>query len=270
MKKAFYYMFKDTETFKKTYILLLFLLASNLVINFSNILHTFIPVLNTNWQDSMFDPIWNWVYVLLSFVSITLMFIPNGYALSLIKSLSNQENNFILPEMNMKQNFLKGLKVAVGFGLIYLLFVVVASLFLTASAIITIAFSNQILLSLTAVMILITLLVFLFYFPIFNFMFAYKSNLLTFFRYMMATKIFTIDKKLYFKGVSIFAGIFLFTMLFTSLLSSIPVLRNPFLFAISTISISLLTYYFMLVESFIIAKSIKLQALEVIGIVNKD
>lgn len=270
MKKAFYYMFKDTETFKKTFILLLFIFASTLVINFSNILHEFIPILSMHWQDSMFDSIWHWVFVILTFISIMLMFIPNGYALSLIKSLSNQEGNHVLPEIDIKQNFLKGLKVAVGFGLIYILFVVVASLFLTASVIIAMAFANRILFSITVAMIAVTLCIFLFYFPIFNFMFAYKSNLLTFFRYMMATKIFMLDKKLYIKGVSIFAGIFFLTIIFTNLLSVVPVLRNPFLFITSTILISLWTYYFMLVESFIIAKSIKLQALEIIGIVNKE
>lgn len=264
MRKAFYYMFKDVEVFKKTYVFLLFILASTLVSNFSNILHEFIPVLNVHWQDSMYDPIWNWVYVLLAFISIILMFIPNGYALSLIKSLSNQEENYVLPEMEMKRNFLQGLKVAVGFGLIYLLFVIVASLFLTASVIIALAFANQIMFYLTVAMIAVVLFVFLFYFPIFNFMFAYKSNLLTFFRYMMATKIIMLDKKLYFKGIALFAGVFLFTVIIASLLSSVPVLRNPFLFAISTILVSLLAYYFILVESFVIAKSIKLEALDII------
>lgn len=265
MKQAFYYMFKDTNVIKKTYIFFLFILASTLVSNFANVLQEFMPVLNSHWQDSMHDPIWNWVGILLAFVSLVLMFIPNGYVLSLIKSLSNQENEFTLPEMSLKCNFTKGLKVAVAFGFIYVLFVLVASLFLTASIIVALAFSNQIMFYITIALIALAVFVFLFYFPIFNFMFAYKSNLLTYFRYMMATKIFMLDKKQYLKGVALFMCLFFVAIMLVGFLSSTVVLKNPILFFISSILVSLLAYYFMLTEAFIVAKSIKLEALDIIG-----
>lgn len=264
MKKAFYYMFKDAEFFKKTYIILLFIFVSSIVSNFSNILHEFIPVLNAHWQDSMYDPIWNWVYILLTFVSLALMFIPSGYFLSIIKSLSKQEDNYILENMDIKRNFIQGLKLAVGVGLIYILFVIVASLFLTASVIIALAFANQVMFYLTIAMITVVLLIFFFYAPIFNYMFAYKSNLLTYFRYMMATKIFLLDKKQYFKGIAIIFALCAIWAIVSGLLSSVIVLRNPILFVISTAITSCVVYYFILVSAFITAKALKLEALDII------
>ena len=58
--------------------------------------------------------------------------------------------------------------------------------------------------------------------------------------------------------------LFFVAIMLVGFLSSTVVLKNPILFFISSILVSLIAYYFMLTEAFIVAKSIKLQALDII------
>lgn len=262
MKNAFYYMFKNNDILKKTYVFFLFILVSTLISNLSTVVQSFVPVLNTQWQDSINDPILNIISMILSFIALIVMFVPNGYLLSCVKSLSSQDENYVLPEMSLKCNFLKGLKAVVAFGFIYMLFALIAGAFMAVSIAVAMVLGKQLFFYLTVIAIVLFLITFLFYFPAFNFMFAYKSNLLTYFRFVFATKIMTFDKKQYFKYTSVFAIIFILSTFIVGICSNIVFLKNPILLVLSTIIISLISYYVMLVMSFLIAKSVKVEALE--------
>ena len=121
MKQAFYYMFKDLEFLKKTYICYIFILISTLISNYSNLLQPN-PITGSNW-----------LYVLLSFMTAIVMFVPQGYMLSLIKSIAMNDSIESLPDMNLKRNFIQGLKVSVAFGMLYFLIITLLSIILTIS-----------------------------------------------------------------------------------------------------------------------------------------
>jgi len=263
MKKAFYYMFKDIDFLKKTYIFYLFILFSVVVSNYSNLLQPN-PITGSNWY-----------YVALSFLTAIIMFIPQGYILSLIKSIVHQEENYFLPAVDMKRNFIQGLKVSVAFGLLYFLIVILVSILLTISIVAGVTTGVKTYFYITIFVILFVLFVLFYFFPVFTWMFAFKDNFLTYFRYILATKIFCIDFKRYVLYFVVIAVVMLVGALFTGKISNPVYMQNPMLFAGITIVDSLVMYYLMLVLAFLFAKSIKQEAFELLGVfqyetVNED
>ncbi len=254
MKQAFYYMFKDLEFLKKTYICYIFILISTLISNYSNLLQPN-PITGSNW-----------LYVLLSFLTAIVMFVPQGYMLSLIKSIAMNDNTDCLPDMNLKSNFIQGLKISVAFGLLYFLIITLLSIILTISIVAGMTTGIKTYFYVTIAVILFVMFILYCYFPVFTWMFAFKDNFLTYFRYILATKIFSTDIKcylLYFIVISVFL---IPCLMLLGFLSNPVYLKNPLLFAVITIIDSLVMYYMMLTISYLIAKSVKTVAFELLGV----
>ena len=254
MKNAFYYMFKDFDFVKKTYVYFIFLMIATLVSNYANLLQPN-PITGSNMY-----------YVLLSFITAILMFIPQGYVLSIIKSVTYQEGNYFLPAVDLKRNFIQGLKVSVAFGLLYFLIISLLSILLTISIVAGMTTGVKTYFFITIAVILFVLFVLFCYFPVFTWMFAFKDNFLTYFRYILATKIFCVDFKRYVLYFVVISAVVIVTAFITGFLSNPVYLRNPFTFALITIVDSLIMYYVMLVVGFLVAKSVKIEAFELLGV----
>lgn len=254
MKQAFYYMFKDLEFLKKTYICYIFILISTLVSNYSNLLQPN-PITGSNW-----------LYVLLSFLTAIIMFVPQGYMLSLIKSVAMNDNTEFLPDMNLKSNFIQGLKISVAFGLLYFLIITLLSIVLTISIVAGMTTGIKAYFFITIFLILFVLFILYCYFPVFTWMFAFKDNFLTYFRYILATKIFCINFRCYVLYFIVISAILIPCLMLLGFLSNPVYLKNPLLFALITIIDSIIMYYMMLTLSYLIAKSVKTEAFELLGV----
>ncbi len=254
MKKAFYYMFKDTDFLKKTYVFFIFLLMATLVSNYSNLLSPN-PITGSNLY-----------YIVLSCITAVLMFIPQGYILSIIKSATQQEEEYFIPAVDIKRNFIQGLKVSVAFGLLYFLIISLLSIMLTISIVAGMTTGVKTYFYITIAVILFVLFVLFCFFPVFTWMFAFKDNFLTYFRYILATKIFCVDFKRYVLHFIVIAAVIILTAFSTGFLSNPVYLKNPLAFSAITILDSIIMYYVMLVIGFLIAKSIKTEAFELLGV----
>ncbi|MBR1907788.1 DUF4013 domain-containing protein [bacterium] len=255
MKNAFNYMFRDTDFLKKTYVFFLFILFSVTVSNYANLLQPN-SITGTNWY-----------YVALSFITAIVMFIPQGYILSLIKSAVHQEEICFLPNVDIKRNFIQGLKISVAFGLLYFLIIALLSVLLTVSLVAGLTTGDKTYFYITIAVILFVLFILFCYFPVFTWMFAFKDNFLTYFRYILATKIFCLDFKRYVLYFTVITVIMVTSAFITGKLSNPVYLKNPLAFAAITIVDSLIMYYVMLVLAYLIAKSIKpTEAFELLGV----
>jgi len=229
-------------------------LVSTLISNYSNLLQPN-PITGSNW-----------LYVLLSFMTAIVMFVPQGYMLSLIKSVAMNDNTDSLPDMNLKSNFIQGLKVSVAFGLLYFLIITLLSIILTISIVAGMTTGVKTYFFITIAVILFVLFVLYCYFPVFTWMFAFKDNFLTYFRYILATKIFCTNFKCYLLHFVVISAFLIPCLMILGFLSNTVYLKNPLLFAIITIVDSLIMYYIMLTVSYLIAKSVKTDAFELLGV----
>lgn len=254
MKQAFYYMFKDLDFLKKNYICYIFVLISTLISNYSNIIQPN-PITGSNW-----------LYLLLSFIAAIILFVPQGYMLSLIKSITMNDSTDFLPDMNLKSNFIQGLKISVAFGLLYFLILTLLSIILTISIVAGMTTGIKTYFFITIAVILFVLFVLYCYFPVFTWMFAFKDNFLTYFRYILATKIFCTNLKCYLLHFAVISAFLIPCLMILGFLSNPVYLKNPLLFALITIVDSILMYYMMLTVSYLIGKSIKKDAFELLGV----
>lgn len=254
MKQAFYYMFKDLEFLKKTYLVYIFILVSTLISNYSNLIQPN-PITGSNW-----------LYLLLSFIAAIILFVPQGYVLALIKSIAMNDNTDRLPDVKLKENFIQGLKVSVAFGLLYFLIITLLSIILTISIVAGMTTGIKTYFYITIAVILFVLFVLYCYFPVFTWMFAFKDNFLTYFRYILATKIFCTNLKCYLLHFVVISAFLIPCLLALGALSNPVYLKNPLLFAVITIVDSLIMYYMLLTMSYLIAKSVKTDAFELLGV----
>lgn len=126
MLNSFTYMFKDKFFWKKYLLLYVFILIANFLMNSSSI---FAPILN-NGKTSC------WYYILM-FAGFVAMFIPYGYSITLLKLKLKDKSATDMPTLDIKENFMSGLKVVVSGTLLVL--IVAAISFLTIALNITLS-----------------------------------------------------------------------------------------------------------------------------------
>lgn len=114
MFDSFKYMFSDKSFIKKYLLVLLFVFIANLFMNWSGV---YAPSLNNGK--------FNILCYLLYIIGFVVMFVPFGYSIEVLRHTLSKDSGSELPNINVAQNFLAGLKVVLsGAVLILALFVV--------------------------------------------------------------------------------------------------------------------------------------------------
>ena len=111
MFTSFSYMFKESNFFKRFFMLFAFILIANFLINLSGLLQSLLG------QSSI------WYNVLLIFGYI-FMFVPYGYSIELLREHMQKNDEAKLLDMNFFNNFKSGFKVVVS-GLMLLVSVII-------------------------------------------------------------------------------------------------------------------------------------------------
>ncbi len=114
MLKAFVYMFKDKEFWKKYLPVFCFVVLANIFMNWAGI---YAPILN--------EGVKNPLYYILYIIGFVIMFVPYGYSISALDYAFKCEENINLPFIDIKHNFLNGLKVILSGALLIVLLSVI-------------------------------------------------------------------------------------------------------------------------------------------------
>ncbi len=251
MKEAFYYMFKDNMFKKKVLMYFCFAFIANLLIQYGNI---FAPA-----NKNAIAPIQYYILNLLGFI---VLLIPCGYGVSCLKALMEQNENPVLPFLNIKNSFILGFKLMLGIILLTIIFgifyVAAAIIFAILSAALK---SSALIAGFYIIIPLCCILLIGIYTPVFSCILAKKEWYTTFLRFIRATKLIRLDAKTYFKGV----GLFILTAILTSILNSpFNLLLSGTLFAplISAFAASIFSSYTVFVYAYIFAKTVKHECIE--------
>lgn len=249
MKEAFTYMFKDNKYPQKalTYFCCVFL--AQLAVMYAKI---FAP----NCVNCPAAP----EYSLWSFIGSILMILPIGYGITCIKSLIEQKENFIIPFFNFKNSLITGLKYIVaiiltgfalglGFGIIGGVIGIIAGL-LNLKALLIILF----------IVLIAFFLCFLFYIVALMWIFACKGWITSFFRWGKAIQLVSKDAKNYWIA---FGFTLLLSIVTGTIVNLIPV-KSLLVAIIAAVISSALASYTVFVWSYICAKAIKAECVELL------
>lgn len=245
MRKAFSYIFKDPSyihKFIRLYALFFILLASLAlpeILNFANI-----SFFNGPKVISVVNPF----LLCLPVFQILLCSIIIGYGITCINAIYNQNQNIVLPRLNLKNSLIKGIKfyfiIFLFIALITLLYKYVFSLNQISAILFTIFIS----------------LFFIISFIAFLWLYAIQNNTLAFFTWKKIFVLITQNLKNYLKSIFVFFLVIILSS-FMSLLFMFIVdflINNIYIaWIIATLVNAYLISYVLLVNSYIIAKSIK-------------
>ena len=248
MREAFTYMFKDPGYNDKAimYFVICFialaLLASPEISN-----------LNTAGmsQSPKVTPISNPIFAILPLLGVLFNWIITGYYLTCVQAITKQNQNYVLPFINIGGSFIKGFKFTIATILITLVLTLLGFIF---------AFVGPIGISLYSISLLVLLFIFG---NAFMWLFANEGKLSTFFAWKKVSKLVSGNCKNYFKNLFILilitiAGALvstIFMFLFNFLVSNMYVA-----WILTSLEGAIVASYTAFVSMYLIAKSIKVES----------
>lgn len=246
MREAFTYMFQDNKFWQKACVYMGILFLANLLSNYAKMLS-----FNCTSCTVSLPP----AYYITFIAGYIINLIPLGYAYSCIKSLFEQNENYVLPTMDLKKNFITGLKFLLSIGLIFIPIILVTVL------IYGIAYYNPII-TVTALKFLdlVICILFLIYFIPFMSLFAKEESIFTLFKFRTATKAILNNKRNYF--IALFISILFFIanyalgVLLAYIFHTYPVAQIAEML-ISVVISTVVWTYIIFVINFLVAKAIK-------------
>ena len=241
MKEAFNFMFKDNMLKNKVIIYFLFLFLANLFNNYANI---FAPAC----KGCLAPP----QYYILYLIGTIIMLIPSGYGISCIKSFVVQSDNYILPFVNVKNNFVLGIKL----GISVLIMAFILTIIATFAGILSVLISPLSTPIVLGVIGIIGVIIISFYSMAFSYIFATTESFLSYINFKKATNLIKNGIKHYIISCLLFFLITIVLGIFSSLLTLLAGV-NFIGIAIISILISLISCYTVYVFAYITAKSIK-------------
>ena len=259
MLEAFTYMFNDNMLKKKALTYFVFVLLANLLTQISLI---FAPPA----RDVAAPP----QYYILSILSAIVMMIPTGYLISCIKAIMDQNENPVLPFLNVKNNFVLGFKffinilllsLSVGVMFVLMSVGVMFLLILIPAAILSVILPKIFLYIFLTILFIITFLAIIFYSPAFYCLLAKKEWYTAFFRFVRTTKVISLDIGNYLKRF----GIIILLILAGGVVSSLVNLLCPPNYIGATIMaflLSVISSYTVFVFAHLTAKSVKAECIE--------
>jgi hypothetical protein len=246
MKEAFNFMFKDNMFVKKamTYACVAFI--ANFISNYAN---TLAPMPNTMPSIK---------YLLIFFVGAILMLIPSGYGMSCVKAFVEQKENFVIPFLNIKTNFVLGFKLAISVIFMSLIFGLVIVLTAMLSAIIF-SLINAVSIGaiLVGIVVAVAVLVVTYYSLAFCYIFATTEKFSSFLQFRNATNMIRKDFKHYTLSVILFVVLSILTGILGTILIALLSFIGIIGLAIATFIISIISGYTIYFFTYLTAKSIR-------------
>ncbi len=247
IKEAFTYMFKDNKFLQKAFVYFLFAFIANFFIQYAST--TLMPT-----QENPFN-IEYYAFLLLGTV---LMFIPQGYYVSCVRALKEQQENLVLPYFNLINNFKQGFKFNVSIWLLCIAFCAISIVAFIIGGLLSVA--SKILAMIVFILVAITAIIFAlavcFYAIALTKIFTNTNSWLSFFKFKEATKIIANNTSNYMLAIGITIGI----SIVSGIISRIGMLLNnnhiaiPIMVALLT---SIIASYTVFVFSYILAKWFK-------------
>lgn len=250
MLEAFTYMFKDNMLKKKAIMYFIFALLGNL---FTQISLIFAPPARGVAAPPQ--------YYILSILSAVVMMIPTGYLISCIKAIMEQNENPVLPFLNVKNNFVLGFKFFISITLLSLAFGVIFIILSILAAILFPVATKAMFYTFLTILFIIPFLIIIFYSPAFCCILAKKEWFTTFFRFVRVTKLVGLNIANYLKRF----GLMVLLVLASGILSSIINILCPSNYLGATLMalvISAISSYTVFVFAHLTAKSIKAECIE--------
>ena len=245
MGKAFRYMFAEKNFLKGCILYIVLSFVSNFLAMWANMIYE-----STVAVDKLSASL------ILCFFSFAITLVINGFGISCVKALINDE---ILPVFKFRQDFVRGFKIAIAFVLLFL----ACALLLFFFALITLPLfthfmTESMLKSFYQIVIVLTSCVILFYLPVFIFIFAKKGWITSLFRFLRATYYIRRNVGRYLK----YLGILILLSGSLSFLSSALTawVKNTFGILLSSVVLAIVGAYIFYVTCYIIAKSIDVEA----------
>ena len=246
MKEAFNFMFKDNMFVKKALTYSAVVFVATLC---SNIANTLAPQANT---------LPSLQFILLSIIGFILMFIPSGYGVSCIKAFIEQNENIIIPFVNIKNNFILGLKLTISIILVTLLFGIVIAI---VAIILALIFSLLNAISIGAIilglLILGLILTYTYYSLAFCYIFATTEKFTSFLQFKTATNLIKINLKHYTLSVLLFVVLSLVVGVIGMIMLSLLAIFGLIGITIATLFAALISGYTVYLFTYLNSKSIK-------------
>ncbi|MBO6087255.1 DUF4013 domain-containing protein [bacterium] len=253
MKEAFTYMLKDNKYFEKALVYGGFVLFADLLANFSHV-----------YKGSGLG-------ILLLILGYVATFIPSGYGISCIKALMVQKENFVLPCINVKNNFILGFKIFVAGALLGL---AIGGIYIAACIIfgligifaipkdVDVNTAVLIFMIPTILIFLTVLILYVIYGLSMSVIFAKKEFYTTFFKFGLANKLIAQNRGKYFSALGLYVALFIVLIIVNAICSfSLVRLGN-----IGTIILSLIracvSSYTIFVFAYITANSVPHELLD--------
>ncbi len=247
IKEAFTYMFKDNKFLQKAFVYFLITFIGQFAIQYAT--NTLIPT-----QAKSFN-IEYYAFLLLGTV---IMFIPQGYYISCIRALKEQQANLVLPYFNFINNFKQGFKFNISLWLLCILgggvlifACVIGAMLAIASKIIAMIFFI-----LAIVVTIIFMLAVFIYAIALTTIFANTDSWLSFFKFKEATKIIAENTSKYMLALGITIAMTVLSGIIVSVCHLINI-NSIGLSAIITLLTAILASYTVFVFSYILAKWFK-------------
>lgn len=253
MKEAFTYMFKDNKYLEKAGVYAGLVLLANLLLNYSQTMNS------------------SGIGLLLLLLGYLALFIPSGYGISCIKAIFTQDENIILPAINIKKNFILGFKIFVagillGLAIGGILLAVCIIFGIIGALTIPKDYGTEVIGLIFLIPFLILaftiIIVYLVYGLAMSVIFAKKEFYTTFFKFDMANQLISQNPGKYFSSVGIYVLVFIAVII----VNTVPgiVLNN--LSSIGTIILSAIQAvvgaYTIFVFAYITAKSTQSELLD--------
>ena len=247
MRTAFTYMFKDTRFNNKFFSIFILTFIMLALCSTPNLLDTPSITLTVKKVSNPF------IY-LLPYIGMILYIILCGYLCIGIKAIQQQTNNIILPFLNYKTTFLKGLKFFFSLSLLILLIVI----FITSIKFISSFFLHNNSLEITT--FILTGFFLLLYMPAFIWLFSAENKLTSFLAWKKARYCIRKNSTKYYINI----GLLFLINIAGELVSKIILIifnlvfnHNYFIWLITSFESSLILTYLSFVSIYLIAKSIK-------------
>lgn len=246
MKEAFNFMFKDNMFKKKAFIYVIVAFIANLI---SNIANTMAPQPNTAPTIQ---------YIIIFIVGALLMLIPSGYGMSCIKAFIEQNENIVLPFLNVKNNFIIGFKLAVSVLIMALIF----GLGITILAIL-LAIVFSMLKAISAgtivlwVLMLALILILAYYSLAFCYIFVTTEKYTSFLQFRNATRLIKNDIKHYSLSALLFIGLTILVGILGTIITALLGLFGIVGLVLSTLITAFISGYTVYVFTYLTAKAVK-------------
>lgn len=249
MKEAFTYMFKDNKFMQKALTYLGMVFVANIAIMFSKM---FAP----GCQNCTPEP----KYYLCAILGALLMIIPQGYVVSCIKSFIDQKENIVIPFLNLKKNFVDGFKYCLSILILSLVFGLSMGVMTLVIAIIASITGLKFLIVILGLVFFVLLILLMFYTVAFIWIFANKCWVTSFLKWKKAVELVSKNKKSYWMAFGFLLAIGIVTGLISALLPA----ANVVSVIVSAFIMALITSYTMFAWTYIAAKSIKPECIELL------